>query len=503
VTESTLTNGMSLSRLVGALRNADARNVRDETVIRFTNDSRQVGPGTLFVATRGVTADGHDFIEAALKMGAVAVVAERPAPIPDAPQIIVEDSTRAFAEIASEFHGNPSRDLRLFGVTGTNGKTSTSHLLRSICEVASWGKVGVIGTVGHGVEAELEKSVHTTPEPATLHRLFAEMKAKGCSGVVVEVSSHAVRQQRVWGVDFEIGMLTNVTRDHLDYHPTFADYIAAKREFCESLLSKERRKKEGVLAYSLDNEHSRDIGEAFKGRKVTASTEERADVFATGVRATLEGTRFILNVEGEKAVEVNLRLLGAFSVSNAVLAAAGARIIGIGADGIKAGLEAVARVPGRFEAIGGGSRPLVIVDYAHTPDSLERTLLFCRSLEPKRLITVFGCGGDRDRGKRPLMGEIAQRISHACYVTSDNPRTEEPARILAEILSGMDRRRPGIVVEPDRRKAIHDAIHAARAGDLVAICGKGHEDYQIIGTERHHFDDREESQRALDEWRVG
>lgn len=492
-----------LSRLIAALRNAKSHNLHDAAVTKVTNDSRQVEPGALFVATRGVETDGHDYLEAALKRGAVAVVAERPAPASDAPQVVVEDSARAFAEIVSEFHGNPSRDLRLFGVTGTNGKTSTAHLLRSICEVSSWGKVGVIGTVGHGVGGEFERSVHTTPEPATLHRLFAEMKGKGCSGVVVEVSSHAVRQQRVWGVDFEIGMLTNVTRDHLDYHPTFADYVGAKREFCYSLLSKDRRKKEGVLAYSLDNEHSREIGDGFAGRKLTVSAEEPADVFAAEVRATLQGTRFVLNVKGEKPVEVNLKLLGSFSVSNAVLAAAGARIIGIDTLGIKAGLEAVTRVPGRFEAIGGGSRPLVIVDYAHTPDSLERTLLFCRGLEPKRLLTVFGCGGDRDRGKRPLMGEIAQRISHVCYLTSDNPRSEDPERIIADVLSGMDRTRRGLVVEIDRREAIRGAIREARPGDLVAICGKGHEDYQVVGAVRRRFDDREEAQKALDEWGGG
>lgn len=492
-----------LSRLTAALTNARVHNVREAGVTKVTSDSRQVGPGTLFVATKGVHMDGHDFIEAALRMGAVAVVAEHPVPLTDAPHVVVEDSSKAFAEIASEFYGNPSRDLRLFGVTGTNGKTSTAHLLRSICEVSSWGKVGLIGTVGHGVGDEIEKSVHTTPDPPTLHRLFAEMKVKGCAGVVLEVSSHAVKQQRVWGVDFEIGMLTNVTRDHLDYHPTFADYVGAKREFCYSLLSKSRRKKEGILAYSVDNEHSREIGEGFNGRKLTTSTEEPADVFATEVRATLQGTRFLMNVKGEQPVDVNLRLLGSFSVSNAVLAAAGARIIGIGVDGIKAGLEAVERVPGRFESTGGGSRPLVIVDYSHTPDSLERTLLFCRGLEPKRLITVFGCGGDRDRGKRPLMGEIAQRISHVCYVTNDNPRTEDPAKIIADILSGMDPKRRGLVVETDRREAIREAIHSARAGDLVAICGKGHEDYQIIGTTRFHFDDREEAEKALGEWRGG
>jgi UDP-N-acetylmuramyl-tripeptide synthetase len=329
------------------------------------------------------------------------------------------------------------------------------------------------------------------------------MKANGCAGVVMEVSSHAVKQQRVWGVDFEIGMLTNVTRDHLDYHPTFEDYVGAKREFCYSLLSKDRRKKEGVLVYSIDNEHSREIGEGFRGRKLTVSAEEPADVYATEVRANLLGTRFVLNMAGKKPAEINLKLLGSFSVSNAVLAAAGARALDIEVDGIKAGLESVGRVPGRFEAIGGGSRPHVIVDYSHTPDSLERTLLFCRALEPKRIIAVFGCGGDRDRGKRPLMGEIAQRVAHVCIVTSDNPRSEDPWKIIEDILSGMDRKHPGLVVEIDRRAAIARAVSMARPGDVVAICGKGHEDYQIIGTKRYHFDDGEEARKALEQCPAG
>jgi UDP-N-acetylmuramoyl-L-alanyl-D-glutamate--2,6-diaminopimelate ligase len=488
-----------LSRLSGALSGAEVHNMRDTVITKITNDSRLVEQGALFVATKGTRSDGHSFIDAALGKGAAAIVTERHVPVRSVAHVVVEDSTRALAELASEFYGNPSRDLRLFGVTGTNGKTSTTHLLGSIAEASSWGKVGVIGTVGHGSGGEFEASAHTTPEPVTLHRLLAEMKEKGCGGVVMEVSSHAVRQQRVWGVDFEIGMLTNVTRDHLDFHPTFEDYVSAKREFCESLVAKNRKKKEGTLVYSIDNEHSREIGEGFRGRKISTSIEERADIFGTDVRADLQGTRFLLNVKGEKPVEVCLKLLGSFSVSNAVMAAAGARVLGIETEGIKAGLEAVARVPGRFEALGGGSRPHVIVDYSHTPDSLERMLLFCRALNPKRLITVFGCGGDRDRGKRPLMGEIARRISHMCFVTSDNPRTEDPLKIIEEILAGMDRKRPGLFIEVDRRKAIREAIRIARPGDVVAICGKGHEDYQIIGTTRHHFDDREEAEKALHE----
>ncbi len=492
----------SLSRLIGALSGADVHNMRDTVITKITNDSRLAEQGALFVATQGTHSDGHSFIDAALERGAAAIVTEKHVPVRHVVHVVVEDSTRALAELASEFYGNPSRDLRLFGVTGTNGKTSTTHLLRSIAEASAWGKVGVIGTVGHGTAGELEASVHTTPEPVTLHRLFAEMREKGCVGVVMEVSSHAVRQQRVWGVDFEIGMLTNVTRDHLDFHRTFEDYLGAKREFCESLIAKSRKKKEGVLVYSIDNEHSRDIGESFRGHKVSTSIEEQADVFATEVRADLQGTRFLLHIKGKQSVEVNLKLLGSFSVSNAVLAAAGAHVLGIEIEGIKAGLEAVARVPGRFEALGGGPRPHVIVDYSHTPDSLERMLLFCRALNPKRLIAVFGCGGDRDRGKRPLMGEIARRISHVCFVTSDNPRTEDPAQIVDEILAGVDRKRPGLFVEIDRRKAIREAVRMARPGDVVAICGKGHEDYQIIGTTRHHFDDREEAEKALEEWQA-
>jgi UDP-N-acetylmuramoyl-L-alanyl-D-glutamate--2,6-diaminopimelate ligase len=496
-----MTFEVPLSRLTAVLGNARVHNMREVVIRKVTSDSRFVEQGTLFVATKGSRADGHDFIDAALERGAAAVVTERPAPVRDVPCVVVEDTAKALASVASEFYGNPSRDLRIFGVTGTNGKTSTTHLLKSICEASSWGKVGLVGTIGHGTGgAGFEASVHTTPEPVTLHRLFAEMKANGCDGVVMEVSSHAVKQQRVWGVDFEIGMLTNVTRDHLDYHPTFEDYVDAKREFCYSLVSKNRVKKEGVLVYSIDNEHSREIGEGFKGRKVTASTEESADLFATEVRANLLGTRFLLNVKGKRPVEINLKLLGSFSVANAILAAAGAHVLEIGVDGIKAGLEAVGRVPGRFEAIGGGSRPHVIVDYSHTPDSLERTLLFCRALEPKRLIVVFGCGGDRDRGKRPLMGEIAQRIAHLCLVTSDNPRSEDPGKIIEDILSGMDRKHRGLFIEIDRRKAILAAIRTARPGDVVAICGKGHEDYQIIGTKRYHFDDREEARKALDQW---
>ncbi len=491
--------GLRLRDLMEVLGEVNTKNVQDVEMKGIKSDSRDIEPGDVFVAIRGGDTDGHRFVGDAVQRGAAACVTEEPVDTGGAANVVVVDSAKALAILASEVHKNPARDLRLVGVTGTNGKTSTAHLFRAICAQSSAGAFGIIGTVGHGSGDRLAAAVHTTPEPITLHQLLADMKKEGCVGVVMEVSSHAVRQQRIWGLDFEIGMLTNITRDHLDYHSTLDDYIDAKREFCYSLIAEDRQKDPGTLVYSLDDERAREIGVRFPGRAVSTSVHEVADVYATDVRATLSGTRFVLHA-GKEEIAVDLRLLGIFSASNAVMAAAAANLLGIGLERVKSGLESVGKVPGRFEALGGGGKPRAIVDYSHTPDSLERTLEFCRALGPERLIVVFGCGGDRDRGKRPLMGGIAQRNADVCYVTSDNPRTEDPLKIIDDILEGMDRRHRNLVVEPDRRKAIQTAVRNAGPDDLVAICGKGHEDYQIVGTKRRHFDDREEAGSALGLW---
>jgi len=452
------------------------------------------------VALKGMKTDGHDYVHEAAEKGAAACVNERPTPGLAVPAIVVEDTAKALALLAAAYHGNPADDLFLCGVTGTNGKTSTVHMLRRICEVSGWGKTGIVGTVGHGAGDDLEPALHTTPDAVKLHSLFKKMKDEGCRGVVMEVSSHAVRQQRTWGLEFEVGIITNVTRDHLDYHPSIEDYVAAKREFCFSLVSAGRKKPEGTLIYFSGDPSARRIGEEFPGRKIPVGLDEGAEVRARSIEADLSGTRFDL-VLGPDVLPVKLRVLGSFSVPNALLAAAAAKAIGIDAEGIKAGLEALASVPGRFEALGGGEKPVVIVDYSHTPDSIERVLKFCRELGPKRLITVFGCGGDRDRGKRAIMGGIVQEHSDVSFVTSDNPRTEDPRLIIEDILEGMDRSAGGIVVIEDRREAIKQAVAGARKGDMVAICGKGHEDYQIIGRERIHFSDKEEAAKALADWR--
>ncbi len=497
---STPAEPIQLPDLIEALEGQPVQELRAVEVHGVTSDSRTVGKGDVFVAVRGGEADGHDFVQEAARNGAVAVVTEEPVSVKGPANVVVRDSTRALAELAARFFGDPASKLRIYGITGTNGKTSTAHMFRAICaRTGPLRNMGIMGTVGHGTGTRLEAGAHTTPEPVTLHRLLGEMVEQDCNGVVMEVSSHAVRQQRIWGLDFEIGMLTNVTRDHLDYHSSFEDYVDAKREFCFSLTSGRRGKKGGTLVYSKDNDFSREIGSVFPGDKISTSIVGQADAYADNIEATLRGTRFDLHI-GDAVVSVSMKLLGLFTVANATLAAAAAHVLGIDTDSIKGGLEALDRVPGRFEALGGAGHPVVVVDYSHTPDSLERTLEFCRGLKPDRLIGVFGCGGDRDRGKRPLMGAIAQEKCDVAYVTSDNPRTEDPHDIIADILGGMDRGRKGLIVQVDRRKAIHDAIAQARSADLVAICGKGHEDYQIIGAVRHHFDDREEASAALRDW---
>jgi UDP-N-acetylmuramoyl-L-alanyl-D-glutamate--2,6-diaminopimelate ligase len=476
----------------------------------ISTDSRGVKRGDVFVALRGTTADGHNHVGEAVGNGASAVVTERPMPeISEAgsANVVVEDTSKALARLAARYHGDPADTMFLCGITGTNGKTSTAHMYRSIIEASKWGCLGIVGTLGHGVGGDLEKTPHTTPDPVELHSRFREMVDNGCNGVVMEVSSHAVRQHRTWGLDFNVGILTNVTHDHLDYHKTIEDYQSAKKEFCDALTSAGRRKPPGTLVYCSDDPVARRIGEQFRGHKLPVSvvgngdSTEELGVYATGVSATLEGTAFTLHFRDANDIDVNMRLLGSFCAINAALAAAGARATGISADAIKQGLEKIDRIPGRFEAIGGAGRPVAIIDYSHTPDSMERVLNTCRGLGPGRLVTVFGCGGDRDKSKRPLMGKVAQSLSDVVYLTTDNPRSEPIDAIIQDILSGMDRDAGDFEVELDRGQAIRRAVGGAEAGDVVVLLGKGVENCQIVGGERLSFSDRDEAEGALLAWR--
>ncbi len=461
-------------------------------------DSRLVTRGALFVAVRGTVADGHAFVRDAVARGAAAVVVESDVPSPGVPVVTVKNSAQALALLASRFYGDPARDLRLCGVTGTNGKTSTSHLVRSILATRG-GPVGLIGTLGHGIDT-LERDPHTTPDAISLHSWFRRMRDRHCTEVVMEVSSHAVRQHRVWGLEFEVGILTNVTHDHLDFHRDMSDYIAAKAEFCNSLAAPGRRKPAGTLVYWIDDPNARSIGAAFPGSKVAVGTSPDAAWRVQKVDVSLAATRFRLAGDG-RALDVSMKLLGGFVPANAALAAVAAAVMGATDEEIRAGLEGIDRVPGRFEALGGGERPVVVIDYAHTPDGFERVLDTCRSLKPRRLTIVFGCGGDRDRSKRAEMGRIAERLSDRCYLTTDNPRSERVEAIVDDILAGIHER-DRVVVELDRPRAVAAAIAESGPRDVVALLGKGHEDYQIIGSERFPYSDRTEAEEALARWRA-
>jgi UDP-N-acetylmuramoyl-L-alanyl-D-glutamate--2,6-diaminopimelate ligase len=490
---SDLTDGLAGSRLEGD---------GGVEVTGVTTDSRAVRPGDLFVAIRGTAADGHAFVGDAVARGAAAVVVEEGHAPAAVPTVVVGHAPRVLATIASRYFGDPSSRLTLCGVTGTNGKTSTAHILRAIVDASRLGKMGIVGTLGHGVDS-LTSTPHTTPDAVTLHRLLRGMVDQECFGVVMEVSSHAVRQHRTWGLDFEVGILTNVTHDHLDYHRDLADYRAAKSEFCDSLIAPGRAKPDGTLVYYRDDAVAREIGEAFAGHGVSVGSGGDADVEIVQADASLDGTRVELGLQDGAIVRVRMKLLGTFVAANAALAAAAAVELGVDADAVREGLESIERVDGRFETLGGGGRPLVVIDYSHTPDAVDRVLSTCRSLGGDRLITVFGCGGDRDRSKRPLIAAAVQRHSDRSIVTTDNPRSESIDAIVEDILSGMERDAGDVTVELDRAAAVAAAITSAGPRDVVALLGKGHEPYQVIGDARLPYNERDEAKRGLDAWRGG
>ncbi|UCF06682.1 MAG: UDP-N-acetylmuramoyl-L-alanyl-D-glutamate--2,6-diaminopimelate ligase [bacterium] len=489
---------MKLSDLIGGIEGIGSLNGPDVEISGISTDTRTIAQGDLFVAVRGETYDGHEFLSQAVAGGASALVAERRIET-TVPVVVVKDSTAAAALCAKRFFSDPSSDITLVGITGTNGKTSTSFLLRSILQRAV-GKTGIIGTVGFGSSIELAEATHTTPDSVNLYRIISEFRGAGCRAVVMEVSSHALTQKRITGLEFDVGLFTNITRDHLDYHGTFERYVAAKEMLAHNLIDPNRCRENGTLVYNLDNPSVVSIAGRFSGMSISYGFSREADVRAERLGADLSGTSFELFI-GSMHFPVSLELLGSFSAHNALAAATAAHALGAGPEDIVAGLEAVSEVPGRFQVISTDVGPKVIVDYAHTPDALEGLLTFCRELGPKRILTVFGCGGDRDRGKRPMMGRIASELSDAVYITDDNPRTEDPETIVREVLTGVHGVTP--VVIRDRREAIHRVVRDAGVGDLVVIAGKGHEKEQILADRRIPFSDADEAMDALRRAEVG
>lgn len=453
-------------------------------------DSRAVSAGDAFFCVVGEKSDGHDFAVEAVAKGASALVVERTLDV-DVPQFVTSDTRIALAHAAAMFFRQPSRSMDIVGITGTNGKTTTTFLLDWI--VRSAGRTsGVIGTVETRFGDVSVASVRTTPESLRLQGLLARMREVGTSTVSMEVSSHAIALHRVDAVEFAVAAFTNLSQDHLDFHPSLAEYFEAKVRLFTELPSRER-------VICIDDEYGRDLvlrcceaGRSY----VTVSSEHPADLWADEVSFTASGSRFTLR-EWEESVAVELPLVGPFNVQNAVVAAGCARALGIDFDVIARALTSAPQVPGRLESVPGAIGFNVLVDYAHTPDSLAKAIDAVADVTDGRVIAVFGCGGDRDHSKRPLMGEAALRADLA-VLTSDNPRTEDPEAIIAEVLTGMQSGSERTKVCVDRREAIAEAIALARPGDSVIIAGKGHEDYQILAERTIDFDDRVVAREELE-----
>jgi UDP-N-acetylmuramoyl-L-alanyl-D-glutamate--2,6-diaminopimelate ligase len=445
---------------------------RDIDIVGLAYDTRSVVPGTLFFCVPGFTRDGHEFAGEAVARGAVALVVERPLNS-GVPEIRVDSVRAAMAPVAARFFGDPTEKLQTVGVTGTNGKTTTAFLLRSLLE-AGGSQAGLLGTVKSVIGGVEHEVVRTTPEAIDLQRTFREMLDAGDRACAMEVSSHALELHRADAIHFAAALFTNLTQDHLDFHGTMEDYFAAKRRLFTEATP-------GVSVVNIDDPYGRRLA-AELPQPVTFALERDASFRATDVESGLGGSRFTV---GEAEIQTPMR--GRFNVYNVLGAFATARALGIPEQVAAESIESAPPVPGRFEAVDEGQGFAVLVDYAHTPDSLKNVLESAHGLTAGRVHVVFGCGGDRDRGKRPLMGEIAQRLADRVVVTSDNPRSEDPDAIIAEILAGTD---GGVESQVDRRAAIAEAIAGAAAGDVVVIAGKGHEQGQeFAGGHKIPFDD--------------
>ncbi len=471
-------------------------------------DSRKVEPGMVFAALKGGAADGHAFVAQAAAAGAAAALVERPVPGADLWQVQVPDSRAALARLAAEFHGRPSREMTVVGITGTNGKTTVSYLVESL--LARRGQVGVIGTVETRFAGRRAPAAMTTPESVELQALLARMREAGVDQAVMEVSSHALEQHRADAVEFDVAVFTNLTRDHLDYHGDMAAYLAAKLRLFKELLPASRSGgKPGVAVVCVDSEAGQEVARAVEEAGLTLWTygfHPQARVRGQEPRLDLAGGSCLVTWPGG-GFPARTCLVGRYNLQNLLAAAAVGLALGLAPGEIAAGLEACPGVPGRLQRVGGAqARPAVFVDYAHTDDALRQVLAALRPLTPGRLICVFGAGGDRDPGKRPLMGQAVGQGADLAVLTSDNPRSEEPEAIMAMIEPGLREAGMaplsspagrGYVRQPDRARAIALAIEAAADEDVVLIAGKGHEDYQIVGRQKRHFDDREQAAAAL------
>ena len=480
----------SLPELLKGVNYACDRPVEGIDVSRVVAHSSGIQRGDLFVAIRGFSFDGHDFIDAARSNGAVAVVCEkRSRKNTDIPRIIVQDARMALAKIADNFYGHPSKRLKVIGVTGTNGKTTITYLLEKILETAGF-RTGVIGTVNYRFAGRVFDSTNTTPDPLSLERFLSEMVREDTDFAVMEVSSHSLEQRRIAGIEFQEAVFTNITREHLDYHKTMKRYLAAKRKIFRNLSAN------GTALLNADDPMVRSLSRSIKKKVLTFGLRSKADIAADDIELSVSGSRFRAHTPAG-SFKVRTPLAGRHNISNILACIAVSVTEDIDTARMLQGIESMSYVPGRLESVDAGQPFKVFVDYAHTQDALQHVLGMLREVAGSRIITVFGCGGNRDATKRPFMGKVACRLSDRVIITSDNPRREDPARIIDDILKGVRGSWANYQVIEDRTRAIQFALRAASPGDIVLIAGKGHEKYQIIGDTTIPFDDCETVRRCL------
>lgn len=504
---------MKLAGLLTTIKDFQLHGSSETEISGVTCDSRAVKPGMLFFALRGTNTDGHRYIPAAIAAGAAAVLLEDASSAPaDLPWLQVADGRSAMGLISAAFCGDPTARLPLIGITGTNGKTTTTYLIEGILRAAGIAPA-VLGTISYRFEDTVVEASHTTPESTELQAAFRQLADAGAQAFIMEVSSHALEQKRVEGCHFDVGIFSNLTRDHLDYHKTMESYLGSKQQLFSRLLLPDQCKPVRRAVVNMDDEFGAQIAAVSACPVISYGVDFNGDVKADGVELSVNGIRGTLKTpKGDVAFAS--RLLGRFNLYNILAAVSAGVALDLPLEAIKAGIEGHSAVPGRMERVENSHGITLLVDYAHTGDALENVLKTLKELATGRIITVFGCGGDRDPGKRPIMGGIAAGMSDLAIVTSDNPRSEDPFLIMAQVKAGImplnlreytiaelsdGFSEKGFVMLENRRDAIRMAVRSALPGDIVLLAGKGHEDYQIIGTTKHHFDDREEAAAAFAE----
>ncbi|MCI0764558.1 UDP-N-acetylmuramoyl-L-alanyl-D-glutamate--2,6-diaminopimelate ligase [Bacillus sp. TL12] len=485
---------MKLHTLVSCLHDFPVVPKENPEITSIEADSRKVTNGSLFVCMKGYTVDSHDFAKQAAAQGAAAIVAERPIDV-DVPVVLVKNTYRSLAVLADYFYGQPTHKLHLIGITGTNGKTTTSHIMDEIMR-AHGHKTGLIGTVNMKIGDETFEVKNTTPDALTLQQTFQRMIEQNVNSAVMEVSSHALDLGRVHGCDYDVAVFTNLTQDHLDYHKTMEEYKHAKGLLFAQLGNSYHHGREKYAVLNNDDPAAEEYMRSTAATVITYGIDTHSDIMAKDIVMTSGGTTFTL-VTPNESLNITMKLIGKFNVYNVLAATAATLVSGVPLQTIIDVVRKLTGVPGRFEVVDGGQDYTVIVDYAHTSDSLENVLTTAKQFAKGNVYCIVGCGGDRDRMKRPIMAGVATEYATHAILTSDNPRSEDPKAILDDMLTGAKGNNYKVIV--DRKEAIFYAVSEAKAEDIIIIAGKGHETYQIIGKEVHHFDDREIAKEAITE----